>query len=84
MKRPLKAVTVFCREYTIIPILLVIFAVFSIYSESFFSITNMLNILQQSSIYGTMALGMTFLIISGYFDLSAGVVMGLSANLGII
>lgn len=84
MRRPLKAVAVFCREYTIIPIIVVIFAVFSIYSASFFSVTNMLNILQQSSIYGTMALGMTFLIISGYFDLSAGVVMGLSANLVII
>ena len=81
MKKALNAIGTFCRKFTIVPILLVILVVFSLCSKSFFSGTNLLNILQQSSIYGTMALGMTFLIICGYFDLSAGVVMGFSANL---
>ena len=80
MKKALNAVGSFCRKYTIVPILLVIFVVFSICGKSFLSLSNILNIIQQSSINGTMALGMTFLIICGYFDLSAGVVMGFCAN----
>ena len=84
MKKVLSAIGTFCRKFTIIPILIVIFVVFSACTDKFFSFTNMLNILQQSSIYGPMALGMTFLIICGYFDLSAGVVMGFTANLVVL
>jgi len=72
------------KKYSIVPIILVMFIIFSIFGDSFLQISNMANILMQSSIFGTMALGMTFLIITGYFDLSAGVVMGFTANLVIL
>ena len=72
------------KKYTIAPIILVMFLVFSLFGSSFLRISNIRNILMQSSTYGIMALGMTFLIINGYFDLSAGVVMGFSANLVIL
>jgi ribose transport system permease protein len=60
------------------------FTVFSLLGSSFVSAYNIMNILSQSSIYGVMALGMTFLIVCGYFDLSVGTVMGFSANLVIL
>lgn len=43
---------------------------------------NLLNILQQSSINGIIALGMTLVIISGGIDLSVGPTAALSAVLG--
>lgn len=74
----------FCKKYTIVPIIAAMLIVFSIFGESFLQLSNIENILMQSAIFGTMALGMTFLIICGYFDLSAGVLMGFSANLVIL
>ncbi len=74
----------FCKRYTIVPIIIAMFIVFSIFGGSFLQMSNFENILMQSAIFGTMALGMTFLIISGYFDLSAGVLMGFSANLVVL
>lgn len=84
MKKTVNKAVTFCKQNTIIPIILIIFVVFSIFGKSFFTATNLLNILMQGSVYGTMAVGMTFLIITGYFDLSAGVTMGLTANIVII
>ncbi len=78
------AAKAFCKKYTIVPILAIIFVVFSIFGKSFFTLSNFSNILTQSAIYGTMAVGMTFLIVDGFFDLSAGVVMGLTANIVIL
>jgi ribose transport system permease protein len=48
----------------------------------FFTIPNLLNILQQSSINALIALGMTLVIISGGIDLSVGPAAALSAVLG--
>lgn len=84
MKKATNAVGKFCSKYTIVPIIVVVFAVFAICGSKFLTTNNLLNILHQGAIYGTMAIGMTFLIICGYFDLSAGVVMGLCANLVIL
>jgi inositol transport system permease protein len=44
----------------------------------FFTSTNIFNVLSQSSIFGIMALGMTFVIISKGIDLSVGSVLALS------
>ncbi len=40
--------------------------------DTFFSIDNLLNVLRRSSVYGIIAIGMTFVIISGGIDLSVG------------
>lgn len=55
----------------------------SIMEPLFINPRNLINILLQASIYGVMAIGMTFLMINGYFDLSVGTVMGLCAALAV-
>ena len=57
-------------------ILIVIF--FSVFSEHFLSIRNLLNIGMYASIIGVSACGMTLVIISGNIDLSVGSIMALS------
>ena len=55
--------------------LIVIFVFFSVASESFFSYGNVTNILFSTVVIGTLALGTTFVIITGGIDLSIGTVM---------
>ena len=62
--------------------LLIIIITFSFLSPVFFTIPNLLNILQQSSINALFALGMTLVFISGGIDLSVGPAAALSAVLG--
>jgi ribose transport system permease protein len=45
----------------------------------FFTVNNLLNILEQISVLGLVAAGATILIISGNFDISVGKIIGLSA-----
>jgi len=52
--------------------------VLSIATDSFLSIRNFLNILDQITVLGIMAVGMTFVILIGGIDLSVGSVMALS------
>ncbi len=52
--------------------LVLIFAVFAVLNPVFLTAPNLINILQQSSINACIALGMTFVIISGGIDLSVG------------
>ncbi|MCY6369150.1 ABC transporter permease [Clostridium ganghwense] len=51
-------------------------------SENFFTVDNWLNILVQSSIVGIIAVGMTFVIITGGIDLSVGSILAFSAITG--
>ncbi|SMD06401.1 ABC transporter permease [Primorskyibacter flagellatus] len=62
--------------------LILIFAVFSFLNPVFLTGANLLNILQQSSINACIALGMTFVIISGGIDLSVGPTAAISAVVG--
>lgn len=62
--------------------LLIIVVTFSFLSPVFWTLPNLLNILQQSSINAIIALGMTLVIISGGIDLSVGPTAALSAVLG--
>lgn len=59
-------------RYAIYIILVALVAVLSIINPSFFSVSNLLNVLRQCSIYAILAMGMTFVIISGGIDLSVG------------
>jgi inositol transport system permease protein len=63
------------RKYGIILVLLVMIILLSIVQPAFLSATNIFNVLTQSSIFGIMALGMTFVIISKGIDLSVGSVL---------
>lgn len=57
----------------------ILFIILSITSESFLTSTNIINILRQVSIIGIVAIGMSFVIITGGIDLSVGSIMALSA-----
>ena len=61
--------------------LVVIFVAFTALNETFLTVPNLVNILQQSSINACIALGMTMVIISGGIDLSVGPTAALSAVL---
>jgi ribose transport system permease protein len=59
--------------------LLIMVVVFASLSDVFLSQRNIINILQQSSINGCIAIGMTLVIISGGIDLSVGPAAALAA-----
>ncbi|MDC7245203.1 MAG: ribose ABC transporter permease [Sphaerochaetaceae bacterium] len=50
----------------------------SFLSPYFFTLNNILNIFRQTSIYGVIAVGMTFVILTGGIDLSVGSILALS------
>ncbi len=58
--------------------LLVLCAFLAFATDSFLSIRNFLNILDQITVLGIMAVGMTFVILIGGIDLSVGSVLALS------
>jgi ribose transport system permease protein len=59
--------------------LIVMIIVFSVLSPNFLQFNNIIGILIATAINGVLALGVTFVIISGGIDLSIGTVMTLSA-----
>jgi ribose transport system permease protein len=61
--------------------LIIMVIVFASLSDVFLTQRNLINILQQSSINGCIAIGMTLVIISGGIDLSVGPAAALSAVL---
>ncbi len=60
--------------------LVLLIAVASLLSKSFLSLNNMMNVFLQISMYSMVAMGMTFVIISGGIDLSVGATVGLTAE----
>jgi ribose transport system permease protein len=59
--------------------LLVLMAALTLLSDSFLSVQNFLNVGQQVAVLAIVAIGATFVIISGGIDLSVGSVLALSA-----
>ena len=53
----------------------------SILSPSFLTLSNLMNVLNQVSLNGLVAIGMTFVILSGGIDLSVGSILALSGAL---
>ena len=58
--------------------LLVLIAVVSSLSPNFFTLNNMFNILQQTSVNAIMAVGMTLVILTSGIDLSVGSLLALT------
>lgn len=56
-----------------------LFILLSIFTNSFFNISNIVNVLRQVSIMAILGFGMTMVIISGGIDLSVGSIFALSA-----
>lgn len=59
--------------------LIVLFVVFTLASPNFFQFSNIVGILLATAVNGILALGVTFVIISGGIDLSVGTTMTFSA-----
>ncbi|WP_313257376.1 ABC transporter permease [Lacrimispora sp.] len=66
------------REYGVVIGFILLCVVISFATPAFATHKNILNLLRQSSIIGIIATGMTFVIISGSFDISVGAVAALS------
>lgn len=69
------------REFAALVGLLGIGAMFSLASPYFLTWQNISNIGRQASINGIAAIGMTFVIVSGGIDLSAGSIVGLAGTM---
>lgn len=72
------------EKYGIVAILLGLIVVFGTLNPAFLSLENMLNVARQISIFGIMAAGMTFVIVSGQIDLSVGSVVALTGVIAAI
>lgn len=79
----MKRIMTFFKQQPIWVILIGIIIITSLIQPRFLQTRNLLNILLQSSVNGMLALGMTYLMINGYFDLSVGTVMGFTAALAV-
>ena len=72
------------RQYGIIIVFIILFIVLSSSSSAFASKRNVLNILDQASQVGLLAMGVTVPIIGGGFDLSLGAVYAASGSLAAV
>ncbi|MGG2478936.1 ABC transporter permease [Rhizobium sp. BR5] len=61
--------------------LIVVSILMGLASDNFFSVNNIMNVLRQVSVVGILAVGMTFVILTGGIDLSVGAVMALIGTL---
>ena len=77
----MKDLKILFSKYAIYFVLVFEIIFFSFASEYFLSATNFVNVLRQVSIVGIMAVGMTFVILTGGVDLSVG---GVTACVGVI
>jgi len=68
----------FAAKYGVVFGLAIIFIFFTIMKPKFSSIENILNMLRQTSINGFLAIGMTFVVLTGGIDLSVGSIVGAS------
>jgi ribose/xylose/arabinose/galactoside ABC-type transport system permease subunit len=60
------------ETYSLILIVLGLFVALSLITRTFFTTSNLLNVLRQISINGILAIGMTFVVLTGGIDLSVG------------
>lgn len=63
-------------ELGVLAVLILLFLFFSFSTSSFLTADNLFNVLRQISVSGILAIGMTFVIISGGIDLSVGSILG--------
>lgn len=79
----MKKVNHFLKGQKTLTVLIILAIIMCFASPYFLTGDNIINIFVQSSIYGIMACGMSFAIISGDFDLSIGSTMALAGILAI-
>lgn len=67
----------FLRKYAVVFVLLLLILLFSLVSGSFFTLRNLTNIVTQNTYFIIVAIGLSFVLISGGIDLSIGYMMSL-------
>ena len=67
----------FLRKYAVVFVLLLLILLFALVSESFFTLRNFSNMINQNTYFIIVAIGMSFVLISGGIDLSVGYQMSL-------
>ena len=71
------------RKYSLLLILIVFIIISSFANENFLSVMNLVNVVEQQSVFIILSLGAMLLIISGALDLSCGAVMALAGCVSI-
>lgn len=69
----------FYSKFGIAVVLVALLIICSIASPRFLTSENITNVIRQCAISGVLAIGQTFVILTGNIDLSCGALMGLSA-----
>ncbi len=79
-RRPVEVrrVAAFFRRYGMVVAFVLLMGVLSFLSDSFLTLTNLLNVARQVSINAVLAAGMTFVILTGGIDLSVGSVLAIA------
>jgi len=72
------------KRFGLLIVMIFIIAILAIIKPNFVSLGNITNVLRQISINGLLAIGMTFVIISGGIDLSVGSLVGLAGILAAV
>jgi ribose transport system permease protein len=67
------------RSFTVFLVLIVVMIIATILSPTFIRPGNLVNVIRQISINGILAIGMTFVLLTGGIDLSVGSTMGIVA-----
>jgi ribose/xylose/arabinose/galactoside ABC-type transport system permease subunit len=78
----MKKKTIDWSRYGIVFAWIVLILIFFIAQRNFLSVRNIFNILRQVAIVGICSVGMTFIILTGGMDLSAGSVIGITSVAG--
>ncbi len=68
----------FVRKYGILMVLMTMWLLLLIVSPTFRTVTNAVNILRQVSVNGILAIGMTFVIMTGGIDLTVGALVAVA------
>ena len=63
-------------------LMLIVCVLAALRPDTFLTFDNFLNVLRRSSVYGIVAIGMTFVIISGGIDLSVGSMLAVCGMVG--
>ena len=67
------------RDYQVVIVLLIaMFAITSVAAPEFFNLANLSNVAREASVTGIVAIGMTFVILTGGIDLSVSAILALS------
>ena len=66
------------KKYNLVILLIIFIVISTILSPNFLTVDNFFNLLQQASIPGIVAIGMTVVILLGGIDLSVGSVLAFS------